>query len=171
MNSMLDCTSGSSIVHGNVVSDTIAEWAETPTRERTLQRLRDWRSRVHALYDQIEHALGADYSYDRTGTHQSWEERVQESGLGRDDVPPIDILRIERSGHLVAVIQPRGLWIIGANGRLDLVLTTKTGGRRLFILYDHSSPMDDRTDWRIVRPSDGPRHFVFEPGRLRELLE
>lgn len=157
-------------MYGNVVSDTIVEWAETPTRERTLQRLRDWRSRVHDLYDRIEHALGADYSYDRTGKNRSWEERVQQSGLNLDEVPPIDILRIERSGHPVAIIQPRSLWIIGANGRLDLLVMPKTGGRRLFILYDHFSPMEDRTDWQIVRPSDGPHHSVFEPGRLRELL-
>jgi hypothetical protein len=159
------------IVYGNVVSDTIAEWREPPTREQTLQRLRDWRSRVHGLYDQIEHALGADYSYDRTGKHRSAEERVQESGLNPEDVPPIDVLRIELSGHPVAVIQPRGLWIIGANGRLDLLVVPKADGRRLFILYDHSSPMEDRTDWQIVRPSDGPQHSVFEPGRFRELLE
>lgn len=158
-------------MYGNVVSDTIAEWAETPTRKRTFQRLRDWRSRVHALYDRIEQALGADYSYDRTGKHRSWEERVQQSGLNLDDVPPIDILRIERAGHLVAVIQPRGLWIIGANGRLDLLVMPQSGGRRLFILYDHSSPMEDRTDWHIVRPSDGLQQSVFDPGRLRELLE
>jgi len=126
---------------------------------------------VHGLYDQIEHALGSDYSYDRTGKHQSAEERVQQSGLNPDDVPPIDILRIEQSGRLVAVIQPRGLWIIGANGRLDLVLTPRTGGRRLFMLMDLSSPMENRTDWRIVRPSDGLQQLVFKPERLRELLE
>jgi hypothetical protein len=159
------------IVYGNVVSDTIAEWAETPTRERTLQRLRDWRSRVHALYNQIEQTLGVDYSYDRTGKYQSEEERVQQSGLAAADVPPIDILRIERSGRPVAVIRPRSLWIIGANGRLDLVVMPKAGGRRLFRLYDHSSPMEDRTDWRIARPSDGPQQSVFRPERLRELLE
>jgi hypothetical protein len=159
------------IVIGNVASDTIAEWAETPTRKRTLKRLRDWQSRVHGLYDRIEQALGSDYSYDRTGKHRSMEERVQQSGLSSDDVPPIDILRIEQSGRLVAVIQPRSLWIIGANGRLDLVLTQKTGGRRLFMLYDLSSPMEDRTDWRIVRPSDRLHQPVFDPGRLHELLE
>jgi hypothetical protein len=158
-------------VYGNVVSDTIAEWAETPTRDRTLARLQDWRSRVHGLYDRIEQALGPDYSFDRSGKYQSSEDRVYEAGLSPDDVPPIDILTIERSGQPVAVVRPRGLWIIGANGRLDLLLTPKAGGRRLFILYDHSSPMEDRTDWRIMRPSDSPEQPVFDPGRMRELLE
>jgi hypothetical protein len=159
------------IVIGNVVSDTIAETRETPTRKRTLQRLQDWQVRVHALYDQIEQALGTEYSYDRTGKYQSAEERVQQAGLSSKEVPAIDILRIERSGHPVAVIQPRGLWIIGANGRLDLVLTPRTGGRRLFILMDLSSPMQDRSDWRIVRPDDRFQQPVFVPERLSELME
>jgi hypothetical protein len=158
-------------VYGNVASDTIAEWAETPTRERTLQRLQDWRSRVHALYDRIECALGADYSCDRTGKYQSSEDRVQEAGLSPDDVPPIDILRIECAGKEVAVVRPRSLWIIGANGRLDLVVTSRTRGRRLFMLYDLSSPMEDRTDWRIVRPTEMLYQPVFEPEQFSELLE
>jgi hypothetical protein len=159
------------IVFGNVVSDTIAETREAPAREGTLRRLRDWQSRVHTLYGQIEHALGTDYSFDRTGKNRSMEERVQQAGLSLKDVPPLDILRIERAGRLVAVIQPRGLWIIGANGRLDLVMTPSTGGQRLFTLIDLSSPMENRTDWRIVRADDRLHQPAFEPGRLRELME
>ena len=156
---------------GNVVADTIAETREPPTPETTLRRLRDWQSRVHDLYSQIERALGPGYSYDRTGKQQSGEERVQQSGLRPEDVPPIDILRIERSGHPVAMILPRGLWIIGANGRLDLHLFPKAGGRRLFMLMDLSSPLEEHSDWRIVRPADRLHQPVFIPERLAELLE
>lgn len=158
-------------MYGNVASDTIAEWAETPTRERTLQRLQDWRRRVHALYDRIEHALGAHYSSDRTDKYQSSEDRVQEAGLSPNDVPAIDILRIQRAGSTVAEIRPRSLWIIGANGRLDLVVTSRTRGRRLYFLYDRSSPMENCTDWRIVRPTEILHQPAFQPERFSELLE
>jgi hypothetical protein len=158
-------------VTGNVVSETIAETREKPTRELTLRRLRDWRRRVHALYDRIEDALGPDFVYHRDLKYHSSEERVQESGLGPEDVPAIDILEIERSGRKVAVIQPRGLWIIGANGWLDLVLSPSTGGRSLLMLIDLSSPTEHDSDWRIVRPSDRLRQPVFEPERLRDLIE
>jgi hypothetical protein len=162
---------GTAAMYGNVVSDTIAETRQPPTREATLRRLQDWRSRVHTLYDRIEHALGTGYTYDRTGKQRSVEERVQQAGLTPEEVPPVDILRVERSGHQVMLILPRSLWIIGANGRLDLSLFPKSGGRRLYILYDLSSPLEGRDDWRIVRPSDGPHHVVFVPERLPELME
>lgn len=155
----------------NVTSVTIAEDREIPTREKTLQRLRDWQQRVHALYDQIQAALGPGFSYDRTGKHRSSEERVQHAGLKSQEVPPIDILIVDQAGRAVAQFLPRGLWMIGANGRLDLVLTPKSGNRQVFMLIDHSAPLSGGSDWRIVRPSDRLQQRAFKPEHLRELVE
>src|SRR5580704_17546700 len=103
----------------NVVSDTIAELAE-PEKvppERVMARLIDWRDRVHTLYGDIEAALGDAYTIDRSGKHVSQEKLIQLARLSRDQVPRVDILRVEQSGGtLRALLQPRALWAVGANG-------------------------------------------------------
>jgi len=158
---------------GNVVADTIAELNDGVNRERALARLRDWRDRVDHLYDEIESGLGPAYSFDRSGKHWTQEVVFQRAGLDSTEVPPIDILRIEEpTGVLRAIIQPRHLWIVGANGRLDLNVLRGAGpGRRVFQLLDLSSPMSGRSDWRLVsgaEPLEWPR---FTTDRLRALLE
>jgi hypothetical protein len=156
-----------------VVSDTIAEALEPPDRDHALARLNDWRDRVHRLYDEIQAGLGGRYHYDRQGKHRTLETAVQRSGISREQVPPIDILRIEQpGGALRAMLQPRHLWIIGANGRVDLTILPKSGiGRRQFMLLDLSRPMRRRSDWRLVSPADRLEQPRFRVAKLRELLE
>jgi hypothetical protein len=155
----------------NIVGATIAEAREKPNKERTLARLHDWRSRVHALYDAVQDALGEGYFFDRSGKQASREEIVQRVRLKSQEVPELDILKIEQGGKLLATFVPHGLWIIGANGRVDVTISSGSGARRVFMLIDHSLPMSDKSDWRIVRPSDRLQQPPFRPDRFRELLE
>jgi len=155
----------------NIVAATIAEAQEKPDKEHVLHRLKDWQNRVHALYDCIEQRLGDGYTYDRTGKHMSQEEMVQRTHLGSNDVPQLDILTVEQGGRRVAELRPRGLWIIGANGRVDLIVMPRSGGSRLYMLLDHSLPLSGETDWRIVRPSDRLHQPRFRPEVLSDLLE
>jgi hypothetical protein len=157
----------------DVVPDTIAEIQGPLDRNQVLSRLRDWRERIHRLYDDIQNGLGKRYRYDRSGQHRTFEEIVQRTGLAEADVPPIDILRIEEpGGALRAIIQPRHLWIIGANGRADLTIIPKSGiGRHQFMLLDLSRPMRRGSDWRLVSPGERLEQPPFTPKRLRELLE
>lgn len=158
---------------GNVVADTIAELNEGLDRERVLARLGDWRDRVHRLYDEIETGLGTGYVYDRTGKHISQEDIVQRAGLTQSEVPPIDVLRIEGPHRrALAIFQPRHLWMIGANGRIDLFVTPKVGvGRRHFMLIDVSRPLTAPADWRLVSPAERLDQPPFSVRRLHELLE
>lgn len=158
-------------MNGHLASVTIAEAVGPPDREHVIERLCDWQERVHALYDSVESALGGAYSYDRTGKNKSYERAVQRVGLSLDDVPAVDILRVVQGERLIAEFLPRDLWIIGANGRVDLILLSKSGGRRMFILVDHSLPLSGKSDWRIVRPSDPLRQPQFRPEDLPGLLE
>jgi hypothetical protein len=154
----------------DVVTATMREALAEPEREATLRRLHDWRQRVHALYDTVQAHLNASYICDRAGKQRSWEGRVQQAGLTEDDVPAIDILRIERAGKIVAQFVPRMLWMIGANGRVDLYVTARHA-QRVFMLLDRSAPLSNRSDWRLVRLTDQMAQPPFHPELFHELLE
>jgi hypothetical protein len=154
----------------DVVTATMEEALAEPEREATLRRLHDWRHRVHALYDNVQTHLDSPYVCDRSGKQRSLEGRTQQAGLTEDDVPEIDILRIERNGHVVAQFTPRMLWMIGANGRVDLLVTSQRAGR-LFILFDRSAPLSNQSDWRLVRPTDMMAQPPFHPEQFNEMLE
>ena len=154
----------------NVVTATMEEALASPEREATLRRLHDWQHRVHALYDEIQRHLSDPYNWDRSGKQRSWEARVQQAGLTEDEVPAVDTLRIMRSGETVAQLVPRMLWMIGANGRIDVIVTSHQAGR-LFMLFDRSAPFTNQSDWRIVRPTDMLAQPGFHPEQFHELLE
>src|SRR5215211_6378640 len=77
----------------------------TISREQVLERLRDWRDRVHRLYGEIELTLhGTSFQLDREGKHTSAEELTQRVGVTSDEQPKLDILRIVRPGGTNAAI-------------------------------------------------------------------
>ncbi|HEY1931079.1 MAG TPA: hypothetical protein VGG99_03630 [Acetobacteraceae bacterium] len=155
----------------DIVTATMRESLAEPEREATLRRLQDWRQRVHTLYDDVQAKLGPAYHYDRTGKNRSLESRVQRAGLTEDDVPPVDVLRIEFDGRLAAQFLPRMLWMIGGNGRLDLVVSSRDGAQRFYTLIDQSLPFSNRSVWRLTRPSDSMASHPFCSERFHELLE
>jgi hypothetical protein len=115
---------------------------ETVTREDVLSRLAEWRDRVHGLYDSVEQALqGHGFQFDRQGKHTTSEALVQAAGVSPEEQPKIDILRIIRpDGTNAAIFFPRGPWVVGANGRIDLRLPSGIGRSHAFILMDQSDP-------------------------------
>jgi hypothetical protein len=119
------------------------------SRDRVLERLQDWQRRVHELYAQVEQALrGTSFRIDREGKHTSNEELPQRVGLSREEQPKIDVLRVVRpDGTNAAVFFPRGLWIIGANGRIDLRIVPPVGGTETYLLLDQSEPLAGSADW------------------------
>jgi hypothetical protein len=86
------------------------------TRERVEQRVSDWASRIDALYKQIESWLPQGWTAERNGTVRMHEELMQKFGVPPRKLPILNLIsHNERVGH----IEPRALWMIGANGRLD----------------------------------------------------
>jgi hypothetical protein len=160
----------------DLVRSTMAEVKSGREIDRThiLHRLEDWRDRTHALYDFIERTLGTRFTYDRTGKQRSAEELVQLAGLSETEVPALDILRIEQPrGTLRATIVPRGLWIIGANGRLDLRVL-KSGNRQIqYFLVDKSLPLSGLTKaaWQVVDPAERLHQRPLTEEVLREVID
>jgi hypothetical protein len=144
--------------YGSVVGSTMAETRSgvSVAPHPVLQRLQDWQTRVHQLYDDIQRTLGSGFKYDRTGKHYNAEALVQRAHLAQGQVPPVDILRVEHpNGTLRATVIPRDLWVIGANGRLDLVVFGPGQKRSQFDLIDTSQPLSgpQNATWHVVDPS------------------
>jgi hypothetical protein len=145
--------------------------ASSLTPERVRQRLDDWRSRVNALYDSIEDVLvGTDFKTDRSGTHANTEEIPQRLGVHQ---PALNILRVERpDGTNAAMLTPKGLWIIGANGRVDLRIISVSGSNEIYLLVDTSEPLSQKAEWIRSRVSTPFDRELFDPEWLKaKLLE
>ena len=132
------------------------------SRERVLERLQDWQRRVHQLDDRVETTLrDTSFRTDREGKHTSNEELVQRVGLSQDEQPKIDVLRVIRpDGTNAAIFFPRGLWIIGANGRIDLRIVPPVGSSETYLLLDQSEPFSGSARW-VKIPIGAP--FEREP--------
>jgi hypothetical protein len=138
-----------------------------------LARLMDWRERTHNFYDFAQATLGNDFTYDRTGKQRSAEELVQRAGISADQIPALDILRIERpAGTLRAILIPRGLWIIGANGRLDLRVLGPGARQTQYFLVDKSQPLSGAQNaaWYLIGPSDRLEPRPITEQLLREVI-
>jgi hypothetical protein len=114
-------------------------------RDHIVRRIDDWVRRIDALYRQISGWLPAGWTADRRGTVQMHEELMQRFGVPARDLP---VLGLSHDGKRSAHIEPRGLWIIGANGRLDLF-----SGSRHHVIVDAAENFQP-PDWRIAPLSD-----------------
>jgi hypothetical protein len=138
----------------NIVDATIAEATAELTPDHVRRRVDDWIKRVNDLYDLVERTLGERFIYDRAESHHIHEELSQRLGLTPDQLPTVPILRLDSRvapGEAAAYLQPRALWIIGANGGLDLVLGRDLKPRWTF--FDTAVPFSP-PHWIIANAGD-----------------
>lgn len=141
---------------------------------RVLARLEDWKIRIDRLYDFVESTLGSRYSYDRTDKQHITEEQVQRAGLREDQVPVLDVLCIEHpSGIPRAKLVPRGLWIIGANGRIEFRVLGSDKRIKLYYIVDTSLPLSgaEKAEWHLIDPSNVLEEHKLTEQLLREVIE
>ena len=122
------------------VAEELLDVDHTIDRAYVERRLDDWRSRLDRLYGDIEAWLPADWSMAAGG-----EVPIHEDLMLRFDVPPrmLPSRILRRFGRDAARMQPRGLWIVGANGRVDIVLPTAH-----WLLVDRAESFE-LPDWQV----------------------
>ncbi|MEL6059880.1 MULTISPECIES: hypothetical protein [unclassified Methylobacterium] len=120
----------------------LAEDVEENNFATVQARVGEWRDRIDALYRQLRDWSPEDYKLD-TSQHL----RMHEGLMKNYGIPPIDlpVLNIYDSVGWKAKIVPYGLWIIGGDGRLDLL----AGARRHLIT---GVPPSAGSGWRISEP-------------------
>ena len=95
------------------------------------------------------------------------------AGIAADKIPPLDILRIERpAGTPRAVVIPRGLLIIGANGRLELRVRGPDARPTQYFIVDKSQPLSGAKNaaWYLIDPSDPLEPRPVTNQLLREVI-
>jgi hypothetical protein len=110
-------------------------------RDHIVRRVDDWALRIDALYGQVTRWLPSGWTTNRDDTIHMSEELMQKFGVAPRELP---MLKLSYQGHSLARIEPRGLWIIGANGRLDFF--SRSGH---YIIIDTAENFGT-SDWHIA---------------------
>lgn len=126
-------------------------------------QVEDWKKRISDLYDFVERQSKNDRTlrFDRTHTIMR-EEMMERYGYGSEEIPVLDIFR---KNKLLATFQPVGLWVIGANGRVDVL--TKDGAH---ILVDLSNE-DEPPKWIVYSPKNRKTGKPLDADFVREILQ
>jgi hypothetical protein len=111
-------------------------------RDHIMRRVDDWAARIDALYRQIGGWLPDGWTSDHSNTIRMHEELMQKYRVPPRDLP---VLRLLFQGTLAGRIEPRGLWIIGENGRLDFFR-----GDNHYLIVDTAENFAP-PDWHIAR--------------------
>ncbi len=115
------------------------------TRQYVERRVADWASRINALYQRLQAWAPKDWRAERRGVVHMHEELMRRFKVPARDLP---VLHLEGPDGETRRIEPRGLWIIGANGRLDFF-----GGRDHHVILDKAETFAEPL-WHIARLAD-----------------
>lgn len=135
------------------------------TREDVEQRLGDWQQRLERLYQQIAYWLAEDALFDvRTGLSViMYQEVMMYFSIPTQELPTIDITHNNR---LLVTLKPVALWLIGANGRIDILLR----GRKIsFYLLDMAEPFQPPR-WALHTLDDTVRPQPFDKKTLMNAI-
>ncbi len=120
---------------------TLAEEADETSFDTVQDRVVEWGNRIDALYQQLKSWSPPEYKWDTTQYLTMHEELMRHYGVASILLPVLNIFDL--SGWKAKII-PYGLWIIGGDGRLDLL----TGTQRYLIT---GVPPSMGSGWRISK--------------------
>ncbi|CAN5165385.1 hypothetical protein BH23BAC3_BH23BAC3_24360 [soil metagenome] len=136
---------------------------QTVNKRHIEDRLTDWKKRIADLYNQIDIWLSneSQYSFERSSPITLEKEMIDKFGVGRVQLPTANIYR---KNNLVASLKPKGLWVIGANVRVDLISKSK-----LIMLLDLSEQVQD-SNWNIVSSKSSQKKLPLNKSNLINIL-
>lgn len=84
-------------------------------------RVRDWKKRISDLYAAIKGwTKQTEYSIKTGGKLTMYEELMAQFNVQPVKIETADVYKDEK---IILTIKPKGLWIIGANGGIDILST------------------------------------------------
>ncbi|MGM4877059.1 hypothetical protein AB7645_38155 [Bradyrhizobium sp. 956_D2_N1_5] len=130
-------------------------------RKRVVTEVEVWVKRLDELYSQISEWTkdieGAVIS--RTRSVEMSEELMQKFSVADRELAVLDIVR---GAEPIASFVPRGLWLLGAHGWVDII--TRRGTRALINLGR------EQTDWQLAGVEDRRKTTRFDHKGFLEIL-
>ena len=142
--------------------DTVNEsLQETITRGQVVERVENWKSRLNLLFSDVR--VWAEANTWRVDASASVS--MHEPMMRQFDVPPTTqpVLRLD-GDRGYALFKPKGLWVIGANGRIDLY--TSKGAYTILDLAEYGQA----PRWTIFRTTQKPAGEAFMAELLSDLV-
>ena len=143
------------------VAEELIEFEDQIDRAHVLRRLADWSSRIDDFYRNVLSWLDDDWTSAIVRTVPMDEPLMQKFNVPAAHLP---VLRLSSIGRPDVVFEPRGLWIIGINGRIDL-----THSDQHYIITDQSENFT-APDWQIAPILNRRQWRPFSQARLNEIL-
>ncbi len=131
-------------------------------RSQVERGVRDWIKRISDLYSTIKSwTKHTEYSIKTGGKVLMYEEL-----MGQFNIPPVEIdtADIYKDDRIVLTIKPKGLWIIGVNGRIDILSPHGS-----YTLVDTSEPFKT-PKWKLYN-SDKRNGLDFTKQSFLQLLK
>jgi hypothetical protein len=131
------------------------------TREHVEARVNEWKQRLHGLFFDIGvWARARGWRVDDSAQCPMHEQLMQQF-----DIPPTDqpILRLDGE-HGYALFKPKALWVIGANGRVDLFTS-----RGAFTIVDLAEA-GEAPRWTVYGRNKSPNGARFSPALIDSLV-
>ncbi|MCY4451782.1 MAG: hypothetical protein OXC01_07510 [Immundisolibacterales bacterium] len=143
---------------GTVLEDVTSETIDAGHIRR---RVDDWEERLGGLFAAIDGWLPDGWEARQGAPVVMHEELMRKFGLDAKPLPTLDLR--DGEGH-VARLVPRGLWIIGSNGRVDL----KRDGRR-YLIVDMAENFE-APDWQAASAEQRCAREAVSEDWLRRIL-
>ncbi len=136
---------------GTVLDDVTSDSVDAQHIQR---RVDDWEQRLNNLYEMISDWLPDGWRAHHGKPVIMHERMMRKFGIAAKQIPTLKLFN--QSGDSIK-LEPRGLWILGTNGRLDL----KHAGQHYFIV-DFAENFK-QPDWQVVRAENR-----FEREKMRQ---
>ena len=115
--------------------------SNTITKDHVERRVEDWAARIGDLYERVKQWLPDEWRVANVGETAMDEKMMQRFGIAPRTVPTLEL--VSQDGR-AARFEPRGLWVVGINGRVDLFC-----GEKHFVLVDKSDAFEEPA-WHIA---------------------
>lgn len=135
---------------------------QTLDTDHVRRRVDDWEERLSDLYATIESWLPDGWTAQQGPCVLMHAELMREFRVAPRQLPTLELT--DESGQS-ARLEPRGLWIVGANGRVDL-----THNGLHYLIVDRSENFE-RPDWQAVRGDQRRDRRKLSCDWLRQILQ
>ena len=131
------------------------------THDHVQRRVDDWAKRIDQLYDAVESWLPSGWTARRGAGVTMHEKLMDRLGVSPRHLPTLELMR---NGEVSVTFRPDGLWIIGTNGRIDLIKE-----KVRYVVLDRAG-LFDAPDWHAAPASARRDSKRFDSAWLRTLL-